>query len=104
MNKTNIVTDPDLGWKIGDIGRISFTHGSVEWCERCYGVCVKIEDGWLTFRPLNFKGDNTWTIHASWIVENPEHYTKHTLEEVLSYITQQAAEMPKREPKRWARR
>jgi hypothetical protein len=100
MNKTNIVTDPDLGWKIGDIGRESFTCGTTEWCERCYGVLVKINDGWLTFRPLNFAGNYTWTTHASWIKANPEHYPKHTLEEALSYIAQQAVLMPIREPKR----
>jgi hypothetical protein len=105
MNKTNMITETDCGWKIGDIGRQTFTCGSTEWVERCYGVLVKINDGWLTFRPLNFRSDNnTWAIHASWIVEDPERYTKHTLEEVHSYITQQLAEMPKREPKRWARR
>ena len=101
MNKTNMITETDCGWKVGDIGRTTFTCGSTEWVERCYGVLVKINDGWLTFRPLNFlSGTNTWAIHASWIKENPEHYPKHTLEEALSYIAQQAVLMPEREPKR----
>ena len=80
---------PDFGWKVGDIGLRQFTCGS-QVVERCYGVVVKVQDGVITLRPLNFHGSENWT---SWAC----NATKHTLEEALGHIAQQVAEIPKKE-------
>lgn len=78
---------PDFGWKVGDIGLKEFTCGSTTY-EKCYGVCIKVEDGVLTFRPLNFSGGSTtWNRYATTA-------TKHTIEEAMEYIKSQVAEIP----------
>ena len=80
---------PTFGWKVGDIGRQTFTCGSLVQ-EHCYGVVVKVEKGVLTLRPLNFHGSENWNAWAC-------NATKHTLEEALGHIAQQVAEIPKKD-------
>ena len=77
---------PDFGWKVGDIGLQEFTCGSTTY-EKCYGVCIKVEDGLVTFRPLNFNGSETF---AKWAC----YATKHTIEEAMEHIKSQVTEIP----------
>lgn len=80
---------PNFGWEVGDIGLRTFTCGSLV-MERCYGVVVKVEEGVLTLRPLNFYGSENWSSLAC-------NATKHSVEEALGHIAQQVTEISKKD-------
>ena len=73
---------PVFGWKVGDIGKKGHCFRNYQ-----YGVCIAIDKGVLTFKPLNSDSSRTFSLMAA----NEE---KCTIEEALEFIKAQAIAIP----------